>query len=439
MNTIKRKTVGFTILTALLLSIPAANAQNVATIGKEIRDVKVKTGDRAEDEIWLFDSLRGAVSVFYFWRPSNLASVEMVAEMKALHDQFSKQGVYFVSITAAKKEKADPVELEHGFGEIFRFIFDDTLVAYYHLGAFSEPYVVLVDPRSVLVWRGAPDSRLEQRIADLVERSKPPLGDEQWLDRRYSKAERLFEKGDFARAYTVAHGLFKLTDNSIPVNGKAEALIAKCEAGAKEKLKEAVQLESDGELEEAARIVAEIAVRFEDPDEGKDDRNRGRDDENTDNVKRQAEELVGRMNGDRKLKKIIRDAMEDVKVEVLLDRGEDLEEDGYYRLAKETYVKAIKEHEDADAAEEAKKRVIRIKTDKDIQAKIAEARESDAAWRLLSIAEHFEGLEKYKEAREYYERVVAEHDGTVAAARAAEWMKKLPKASADEQTATAKP
>jgi tetratricopeptide (TPR) repeat protein len=299
--------------------------------------------------------------------------------------------------------------------------------------------VVLIDPRSVLIWRGVPDNRLRQRLADLVERSNPPIADQQWLDRRYSKAERLFDKGEFARAYTVAHSLFKLTDNSISVNGKAESLSAKCETGGAEKLREAVHLYEDGDLEEAARIVAAIAVRFEDPDKDKDDRNRRRNDEDTDNVKRQAENLIGRWNGDRKMKKIIRDAMDNAEVEVLLDRGADLEEDGYYRLAKATYVKAIEEHEDAEAAEEAKKRVIRIKTDKDIQAKVAEARQRDAAWRLLGIAEHFEGIEKYKEARDYYERVIAEHADSVAAARAKEWMQELPKVSKDDQTAKAKP
>ena len=55
------------------------------------------------------------------------------------------------------------------------------------------------------------------------------------------------------------------------------------------------------------------------------------------------------------------------------------------------------------------------------------------------FAEHFEGIEKYKEARDYYERVIAEHADSVAAARAKEWMQELPKVSKDDQTAKAKP
>jgi tetratricopeptide (TPR) repeat protein len=429
-----------TVMAAAILLVAApASAQRAATIGKVVPDDKIKLErENGDDEMYLFRELRGGIAVFYFWRSRNLDSVERLAEMTALHGKYRDKGVRFISVTADKKEKFEEVARERDFSA-FRYRFWNATVLYYLLGALSDPYVVLIDPRGILAWRGVPDKRFEQRLADLIELTNPPLGDPKWLERHYRQAERLHDQREYGKAYTIARALYKMTDESHSVHENAKALMEKCEAAAEGWLTEAIQAERDKDLEKAARIVAEIAVRFEDPDEDESDRSRrgsGRD-SNDESIKRKAEIEIGRMNGDRELKKLIREARENAEGELLNDQAAGLEEDDYYVDAKTIYEKVIKEYEDSDAAKEAERRIKRIERDKSIQKKIAERRAGEQAVRWLDIGDRFAALELYDEARERYERLIQEHPDTLAATRAKERLSSLPKAKDATKAASA--
>jgi tetratricopeptide (TPR) repeat protein len=419
------------ILATLLLFVTSASAQRIATIGKEVPDVKLRWergGQNNDEEFYLFRHLRGSIAVFYFWRSSNLDSVERLSEMEALHRKYGRQGVLFNFVTVDNEEKVEEV-MEEKNVDFFRFRFRNSPGGYYLLGALSDPYVALVDPRGILAWRGVPDDDFEQRLADLIERTKPPAGDEQWLDRRFRKAERLHDQGEFGKACTIARELFKMTDDSHAVHSRAEALVARSEEGAAVWLREAIQAKNDKDLEEAARIVAEIAVRFHDPDEDETDDRRGgnRDRDDEENINRRAELEIGIMSGDRKLKKLIREARENAEGELRNDRAMGLEEDDYYVLAKRIYESVVKDYEDTKAGKEAKRRLRRILRDRTIRKKMAERRARDEAVRWLHIGEGFAAMELYDEAREHFERLIAEHPDTVAAQRAKERLADLPK------------
>ena len=426
-----------TTLTATLLIVVGAHAQpRPATIGKEVPDIKLswkRQGESGDDEYYLFRDLRGAIALFYYWRSSNLDSVERLAEMEALHGKYADKGVRFISVTADNEDKLNEVMEEREF-TFFRYLFWQASGAYYYLGALSDPYIVLVDPRGRLAWRGVPDKRLEERLDDLIEHTRPPLGDEQWLGRRLRKSERFFDQREFGKAYTIVQDLFHMTDEAHSMHGRAEALKARCEESAKEWLREAVQAERDKDYEKAAYIVAEIAVRFEDPDEDEErDSSQGSRDEDDEDVRNRAAFEIGRMSGDRKLKGTIREAQEEAKGRLLNDRAADLEEDEYYLDAKQLYEETIEEYEDTDAAKEAKRRLRRIRRDDDIQKKIAERRAAEEAIRWLDIADHYAGGELYAEARDKYEALIKKHADTTAARRAKQRLTELPES--DEKTA----
>lgn len=426
-----RTLLGITAAMTILLVAASAPAQQIATIGKEVPDVKVKSSQdgSSDEEFYLFDALRGGIAVFYFWRSTSLDSLERLSQMEELHRQWGDKGVRFVSITADKQDKVEEILKEKNF-DFFRFNFRELTVAYYHLGALSDPYVVLVDPRGILAWRGRPSDRLEERLADLHARTDPPVGNETWLSRRFRRAERFYDQHKYGRANTIAMRLFKMTDESHTMHGRAESLMAKCEEAADEWLKEAIRLEGEKKYEEAARIVAEIAIRFEDPDEGKDQRSGDRGDD--EHIKRKAEREIGRMNGNRKLKKLIREARENAEGQLLNDRAGGLEEDGYYIDAKHIYEEVVKEHEDTDAAKEAKRRIRRIERDQGIRKKIAERRARDQAVRWLDLGDRFAAIELYDEARAHYERLIEEHPDTTAAQRGQERLSELPEPTAKE-------
>lgn len=441
------------MLAAILLIAAPASAQRIATIGKEIPDVKwprtggERDGRNEEGDFWLFRSLRGSVAVFYYWRSSNLHSVEVLTEIKDLHQQFRNRGVRFVSITVDEEDQAERILTEKE-AEFFRHYFFKSPGAYYHLGALSDPYVALVDPRGVLAWRGVPDNRLEQRLADLVERTKPPLGDQRWLDQRYRKAERFLNQGDYGRAYTVARDLFRMTDDSHAEHSKSEALMPRCVEAAERGLTEVIQAEREGDLKKAARIVAQIAVRFHDPDEAEgEDRNRpgqgqgqgpGQRNRQNESINRRAELEIGRMNGNRELKALIREARNNAEGELQIDYAKDYEEDDFYLEAKRIYEEVVEDFKDTDAAKEAKQRLRRIEQDEKIREKIAQRRARDQAVRWLDIGERFAALKMYDEARERFERVIAEHPDTVAAERAKVLLADLPKSKAGKSAGDSK-
>ncbi len=423
-----RSLLPLTTLVATLLIAASAHGQRITPIGKEVPDIKVSlVGEEGQDEIYLFRDLRGSVALFYFWRSTNLGSVEQLSEIESLHGKYGNKGVRFVTTTVDKEDKVREVMEDREFGFFHERVWNATVV-YHLLGALSEPYIVLVDPRGRLAWRGVPDKRIEDRIDDLIEHSKPPLGDEQWLGRRFRKADRFFDQREFGKSYTIAQSLFRMTDEAHRMHGRTESLRARCNESAKQWLREAIQAERDKDFEKAAYIVAEIAVRFQNLDEDEDDdSNRGSRDEDDEDVYNQAAFQIGRMSGDRKLKGMIRDAQEEAAARLLNDRAAEFEEDDYYLDAKHLYEEVLEEHDDTDAAKEAKRRLRRIKRDDEIQAKIAARRANEEAIRWLDIADHYVGAELEEEAREKYQALIKKHPDTTAARRAKQRLRELPK------------
>ena len=135
------------------------------------------------------------------------------------------------------------------------------------------------------------------------------------------------------------------------------------------------------------------------------------------------------MNGDRKLKGIIREQLEEAEGRLLNDRAEGYEQDEYYE-------QVLEDHEDTDAAKEAKKRLRRIRRDDEIQKKIAERRAAEEAIRWLDTADRYAGAELYAEARDKYEALIKKHPDTTAARRAKQRLTDLPQpdeAAADSE------
>jgi len=413
---------------ALLLSVAPASAQRVTTIGKEcpyeVRFSPTGEQDGAEAS-YLFRDLRGGIGLFYFFRSSNLVSVEGLADIQALYTQYRERGVRFLCVTADSVEKWGEFQQNREIG-FFNAHYRNATLLYYILGAYSDPYVVLVDPRGRLAWRGVPDDLLGQRLGDLIEYTKPPLGDQAWQAGRFSRAERLFGQREYGKAYTIVRELFKMSGRGDALHGRAEAFMARCDAAANEWLREAIQLEQDGSIEQAVRIVAEIAVRFEDPDQDDDDNRDYRGRNPQEDAFHQAALVIGRMSGDRNKKKMIREAQNNARGELLNDQAAGFEEDGYYRDAKTLYEQTIEEYEDTNAGKHAKRRLRAIKRDKEIQQKIAAARGLEEGWRWLDIGDHLLTLELTEQARDKYKELVKKHPGTKPAERAAERLMKLP-------------
>ena len=425
-------------LLPVLLATVAASAQEITTIGKEVPlDIRVRLyGQQSQqDDFYLFRHLRGSVGLFYFWRPGNLRAIDRVTEINALAERYRERGVKFVSVTVLGNDRVGETLGTEPFQRFHYNIWNASGIAT-RLGAFSDPYIVLLDPFGRIVWRGVPDKYLEERLEDLCDLTPPPAGNEALLDERMSQAQRYLGQREFGRSFTTARWVFEVTDASQPIHVRAEALMQQSQAAAAEWLNEAINLEQDGRVEEAARIVAEIAVRFRDPEEDfQQDQQRGDPRDNQEqNVQRRAQIEIGRMSANLDTKKQIRDARENAEAEMLNDEATRLEESEYYVRAREIYERVIEEYKDTAAAKEARNRLRRIRGDRAIREKIAERRAAEEAHRWLDIGDRLAAFNFVDRARDQYQRIIEEHGSSRAAERARQRLRDLPEAEAAART-----
>lgn len=401
-------------LVAVLLAAAATAAGQ--TIGKPAPDLeKVYERDEnknqfsSDEERFLIKDHRGHMLLLYFWRVSDLESVELRDEIKAIYEKYRPRGVRLIEMVTDNKERYDKFADGDSLGPIAPERYRNARVIQSYFGALSEPYIVIIDGRSIVRWRGHPLDRLEQRLERFLELYPPPAGDDAWLAGRLRDADRLAAQGELGRAFGAAKEVYDFTDEGSPRHGEAGAKMEELRNAAREWLKKALAHEQKREYDEAARIVAQVAVRFKDED-----------------VAREAETEIGRMNGRRTLKEKIREATDMAKAEVLLDEAAQLEKAGDYEAAIALYKQVVKDFEDHDAADIAEKDLARIADDAEAQQAIAARRAERFAERYLDLAERFAAQELYEEAKSYRDKLLTEYPDSDAARRAKEWLKDLP-------------
>ncbi len=405
-------------LVTLLAGIATvAHAQSIDKPAPEI-EFEGKDQNSDKDNWLLIERYRGRLLALYFWRTTSLESTEELKDMAEVYKKYKDKGLIVIPVCADPKDKyedwqnANPTALGGFSRRLYSF---RAFQAEY--GIVAEPMVLLIDPRGIIRWRGHPNDQLERRIERLLELYPPPAGDDRLLAAKAREAQKLMDKGELGRAYTLASQLEKYTDENTPDNAKAITLKTTIETEAGKLLKDAIRLEQNGENAEAARIVAMISVRFDNGETDKDKQVQ---------VAQDAAQEIGRMNGKLAMKEEIRDAVEAAKAEIKLDEAAELEEAELYEDALAIYEQMLLDFEDTDAEKDAKRAILRISRDKDIQKVIAARRADRMADRYLSIGEQYTRQRMYEEAREAYKTLLAEHPNSAAAKIAKQAIKDLP-------------
>lgn len=414
-----------------------APAQQIIDYGGDVGDIVItlqEEGSREEKKVRLDDRMRGSISVLYFFSARSRTSLDYLTDVAILKARFGNAVKLMGFVPEKREDFSKRLEgRDVSATASFSTVFYNASGANIYFGAFGIPYVVIFDPEVRLIWRGAPTDDLEQRIERYIERYDPPMADDSWLAKRYAKAEKAFQQGEYGNAYWRAMRIEKITGDEsslASINAKAEELMQRAETKAQDWLNEAVRLEREGKYEEAARIVANIAVRFHDPAEEDEDRDRGgRRDENL-SIQRKAEVEIGRMNSRRELKQEIRDARKNEEGWVLLDIAEQAEEDGRLISALWRYAAVSRQFEKVEAGEEADRRWERISEDDALQARVKKQFDEEQAYRWYDIAEALadKGLDEM--ARDYYDRLMKEYPDTIAAKHAKAFLSKEIEAAA---------
>lgn len=444
--------MGKLLLAAALFGLcgaSAALAQGVTTIGKTARDhfeiTDQNKQQRPEDD-FAIRRLRGRILVLYFWRSTSLESIQLFPKLIALDKKLRSRGIRFVAFTGDNQERAKKALEERNieilgdkwtfYGPIFRMVEQS-------YGAMAQPGVVIIDPFGNIAWRGDPNDHLEERLIELADATKPIAGNSKLLDQWLRKAEKFASEDELGKAYTLARSVYRVTDDEVAQHSAALSQMEKLEGKAADWLKKAIEEERSGNLEKAAYIVSQIAVRFEDEDKDyrKTDANNQNNESNPrEGVVRDAYNEIGRMNGDRKLKELIRTAMDNARGEILNEHAAKYEELGRYDIARKLFEDCQEKYKDSPAGKDAKSALDRIATDRKIRKDLDKLRSEDEARRWMDLGDRFAEAEMPELARGWYEKVVKEHGDTRFAKDAKAAMEKLPKAEAKAgATAGAKP
>lgn len=439
-----RRNIRLALCLGGLLLVPAAFSQiQIGTIGKQAKDLFYWRDDKGEIKFSL-KRYQGRVIVFYFWRTANGESVDQLRLLNGMEKKMRDKGVRFVSMCPDEGEtvesflKEKNLELFTGDKEVYNFYGPVIRFVQMAFGSMSHPECVIVDAYSNIVWRGHPADRLEDHIREAVETSRPIAGDPKRLEQKMRKAEKLIDEKEYAKAYSLARTISLATNEDSPENSKAKSLMEKVEQKGGDWLKEARDAVAT-DKEKAAYIVGQLVVRLEDPDkelkkqkEG-ENTNRGGDG-NTGDAKeglfRDANNAMGEMFADRKLKDLIRKAMENAQGEILIEQAQDYEDIDRYDDARVCYKQVMDKFKETVAAKSAETAFEKIRTDKKTGQALTKARSEEEARRWLDLGERFAKAELYPQAREQYERVIKEHGKSEFSKIAKERLEKLPKATA---------
>ena len=387
-------------------------------IGKPAPEVIYEKGKDKEDDRFLVEKHRGRVLVLYFYRFGNLESIEMLKYITSMEEKTRTRGVRYIGFCANSKERFEK-EFKDSVSEVpqmrLQYYGNIMKLVQFAYRALSEPYVVIIDGNGILRWRGHPLDGFEERLDWVLDRYPPPGGDPKWLEARIRTADKLLQQGEVGKAYSAAKDVFDYTDEDQPEHAKAEGVLEKLKGEAETWLKKAIEHEQAGEYDRAAKIVADISVRIEGED-----------------VARDAEQEIGRMNGRLELKQKIRNALDVSHGSLLIEHASIAEDRGDYETAIRLCEQVVKDFEesDSDITDQAEKEIERIEKDPDAQAVLAKVRSVRLCDRWLDLGERCEKMELHDDARTWYEKLIKEYPESEAAEKAKVALARLPQPKA---------
>ncbi|MFO0836990.1 MAG: redoxin domain-containing protein [Phycisphaerae bacterium] len=357
------------------------------------------------------EKFRGRIVVIVFWRTTDSGAMDLVPMLNTIHKSLSRSGVVVIAVTPEEKSKAESII--KGKEATFMCGFGGDVHEKYKVEAYPRAY--LIDTHGTIVWRGHPNDGLEDRVKEQLNKTPTAVSGSGALRGRYEQAQKFFDEREYGRAYTIAKWLVDVAgDDSI--GERARDLVKSCEEKADSWLNEGREKVKD-EPENAARIIAEISVRFEGVEIG-----------------RKADDEVAKLRGEAKTKNIIRKAIDNVRGEMRNAEAADQASLKQYLEAIEIYRDVTEKYKDTPAAAAAQKSMDDIRNDPKTQQFISAARANDQADRWLDIGNRYAKIELYDLAREEYEKILKEHPRSIAATKAKEALKNLPEPKPEQKS-----
>ncbi len=380
-----------------------------ARLNEKAPEIKAASWMNAEGEVTL-EKFRERIVLLFFFRSNDSASVEAFAVLNRIHKAEGGR-VIIIGLTTEKREKAEGVLKGKEVPWIVGF--ETKSEETYKVPA--PPQIYLIDTAGVLRGRYHPADALEDKVALQKERTPPQGSDAATLKKVLDEAKALERKKQVGRAYRLARQVSKDAEKDSPLAKEAEEVVKRLEEAARKLLEEAREAGKAKDYEKACRILGELSVNFAGtPLQG------------------DIETEIGRLMGDREVKPRMRRALDNANGQIVLDQAAEHESYRRYLLALRLYREVMEKYPGSDAAKAAEQAVDRITNDPQAKEIIRNLRGDAEAERWLEIAERFAKVEMFGKAREYYERIIAQHPNTRAASKARERLPKLPEEKVEE-------
>ncbi|MGE0482385.1 MAG: redoxin domain-containing protein [Phycisphaerae bacterium] len=377
-------------------------------IGKPAPDFTGPNPFNADKEVKLAN-YKGRILLLWFFRSGDSGSVASIKTLVEINKNYGKNGVVVVGFTPEEREKVE--SFIKGREIPFVVFSGGTLHRLYEVAAL--PQVVIIDPESVVAWRGHPGDELEERVKRQIARTPPVGSDAKALKDRLARAQQALEKGDAARAYALVKSIIDIAEVTGQSVDQAKSVQNKAEEAAK-KLLEKMKEDAKGGDKSAASIakLADISVRMPGTD-----------------AAREADEELGRMRGDIRTKNLVRTAIDDSRGAMRNDDAAELESLQRYTEALDTYKDVTDKYADTPAGKTAQAAIERINTDPKIQGTIRAKRAEEEADRWLDLGDRYATCGLADLARKQYDKLLEAHPKTAAAANAKKRIEALPKES----------
>lgn len=396
-----RVTVRIALFACVGALVSAAAGQKV---GSAAPDINTPNYFGTEDHLSL-TKFKGKIIVLLFWRSTDSASTDALTALNKIHKTYGRRGVVVLALSPEDKEQVETtakgknVEYSYGYGGDVDKLYE----------VRSFPQAFLIDTRGIVVWRGHPQDDLEERLKQQIQKTPPAGSDPEALKQRYTLAQKAYGNGEITKAYTIAKDVSAVAGKE-GIGDKANTLLENIDKAAKKWLEEARDAVKAEKYDEGCRKLAELSVRFAGTELGK-----------------QADDEIGRLQGDAKTKGPMRKALENARGQFKNDQAADAEGTKQYGEALAIYREVTEKYADTDAGKAAKEAVERIHGDPTVQAQIKTLRAGEEADRWLDLGDRFAKVEMYDLARDRYEQIVKAHPQTEAAKKAKQKLEKLPK------------
>jgi tetratricopeptide (TPR) repeat protein len=275
----------------------------------------------------------------------------------------------------------------------------------------SVPRAYIVDTNFVVTWIGNPKDNFEERVRHQMTKTPPTGSNPAAVQRKSEQLSKLVADKRFGKAYTIARSLREIVGEEPNARTALETAMKQIEEGARQQIDEIRRGIEAKSWRDAAKAAAELFIRFEGNQVSKD-----------------ADTEIQKILADRDGKAIMRKALDNARGEMKMEQAVELQEAKQFLEATKVYEQIVEKYPETDVANEARSAIDRLKNDAAIQRATREARIVSEADRLLEIGERYAKVSMVAEARQTYEKIVADYPNSRAAMRAKELMNALPKA-----------